>query len=275
MHRDTTTGSSRCLGAITPCQRESLVITGQTSHVLLSRTELERCIYDVRMRRTKTEPPSHHHRTYQIHTVVSRKPLEEAVMSPESRDSRRSTLGVVYAAAQLSRPVVPRLQRSINRLRACVTEHIFGGVFGLLVGSECETDEYMIFGWIGATGLYFGFLFGLRVSGVVYMGYYAMRYCWWHAVLQIGGDGSGYVTFLFPPYLKQSFHEFLLLEIMWCDFVISWGSLLDWECGSLRCIDIGVTLGFVVDLASRYHQIAIDDEDVRKTTFRIMDFMSF
>ncbi|WZZ18516.1 hypothetical protein YC2023_111605 [Brassica napus] len=48
-----------------------------------------------------------------------------------------STLGVVYAAAQLSRPVVPRLQRSINRLRACVTEHIFGGVFGLLVGSEC------------------------------------------------------------------------------------------------------------------------------------------
>ncbi|KAG5402759.1 hypothetical protein IGI04_008878 [Brassica rapa subsp. trilocularis] len=67
-----------------------------------------------------------------------------------------STLGVVYAAAQLSRPVVPRLQRSINRLRACVTEHIFG-----------ETDEYMIFGWIGATGLYFGFLFGLReVTGV-------------------------------------------------------------------------------------------------------------
>ena len=47
----------------------------------------------------------------------------------------------------------------------------------------------MIFGWIGATGLYFGFLFGLRVSGVMYMGYYAMRYCWWHAVLQIGGDG--------------------------------------------------------------------------------------
>ncbi|WZZ09749.1 hypothetical protein YC2023_095670 [Brassica napus] len=48
-----------------------------------------------------------------------------------------STLGVVYAAAQLSRPVVPRLQRSINCLRTCVTEHIFGGVFGLLVGSEC------------------------------------------------------------------------------------------------------------------------------------------
>ncbi|CAN7094213.1 unnamed protein product [Brassica rapa subsp. narinosa] len=47
----------------------------------------------------------------------------------------------------------------------------------------------MIFGWIGATGLYFGFLFGLRVSGVMYMGYYPMRYCWWHAVLQIGGDG--------------------------------------------------------------------------------------
>ncbi|CAN7113659.1 unnamed protein product [Brassica rapa subsp. narinosa] len=92
MHRDTTTGSSRCLGAITPCQRESLVITGQTSHVLLSRTELERCIYDVRMRRTKTEPPSHHHRTDQIHTVVSRKPLEEAVMSPESRERRSHRL---------------------------------------------------------------------------------------------------------------------------------------------------------------------------------------
>ncbi|KAF3585384.1 hypothetical protein F2Q69_00026608 [Brassica cretica] len=84
------TGSSRCLGAITPCQRESLVITGQTSHVLSSRIELERCIYDVRRRRTKTAPPSHHRRTDQIHTVVSRKPWEEAVMSPESRDSRRS-----------------------------------------------------------------------------------------------------------------------------------------------------------------------------------------
>ncbi|KAL0659214.1 hypothetical protein Bca4012_079799 [Brassica carinata] len=71
-------------------ERESLVITGQTSHVLLSRIELERCIYDVRRRRTKTEPPSHHRRTDQIHTVVSRKPLEEAVMSPESRDSQRS-----------------------------------------------------------------------------------------------------------------------------------------------------------------------------------------
>ncbi|KAL0704057.1 hypothetical protein Bca4012_070482 [Brassica carinata] len=90
MHRDATTGSSRCLGAIMPCQRESLVITGQTSHVLSSRIELERCIYDVRRRRTKTAPPSHHRRTDQIHTVVSRKPWEEAVMSPESRDSRRS-----------------------------------------------------------------------------------------------------------------------------------------------------------------------------------------
>ncbi|WZZ15259.1 hypothetical protein YC2023_108348 [Brassica napus] len=27
----------------------------------------------------------------------------------------------------------------------------------------------------------------------------------------------GYVTFLLPPYFKQSFHEFLLLEITWCD----------------------------------------------------------
>ncbi|KAG5402344.1 hypothetical protein IGI04_016951, partial [Brassica rapa subsp. trilocularis] len=63
-----------------------------------------------------------------------------------------------------------------------------------------ETDEYMIFGWIGATGLYFGFLFGLRVSGVMYMGYYAMRYCWWHAVLQIGvttvDSGSKALEFL-------------------------------------------------------------------------------
>lgn len=58
--------------------------------MLLSRIELERCIYVVRRRRTKTEPPSHHRRTDRIHTVVSRKPLEEPVMSPESRDSRRS-----------------------------------------------------------------------------------------------------------------------------------------------------------------------------------------
>ncbi|KAF3533261.1 hypothetical protein DY000_02041803 [Brassica cretica] len=132
MHRDATTGSSRCLGAITPCQRESLVITGQTSHVLLSRTELERCIYDVRRRRTKTEPPSHHRRTDQIHTVVSRKPLEEAVIRPWRRNSvcrpETSTLGVVYVAAQLSRPVVPWLRG--------------------------ETDEYMIFRRIGATGLF-------------------------------------------------------------------------------------------------------------------------
>ncbi|CAN7002470.1 unnamed protein product [Brassica oleracea var. botrytis] len=90
MHRDATTGSSRRLGAITTCQRESLAITGQTPHVLLSRIKLERCIYDVRRRRTKTEPPSHHRRTDRIHTVVSRKPLEEPVMSPESRDIRRS-----------------------------------------------------------------------------------------------------------------------------------------------------------------------------------------
>ncbi|KAG2283154.1 hypothetical protein Bca52824_054374 [Brassica carinata] len=90
MHRDATTGSSRRLGAITTCQRESLAITGQTPHVLLSCIKLERCIYDVRRRRTKTEPPSHHRRTDRIHTVVSRKPLEEPVMSPESRDIRRS-----------------------------------------------------------------------------------------------------------------------------------------------------------------------------------------
>ncbi|KAG5385497.1 hypothetical protein IGI04_036967 [Brassica rapa subsp. trilocularis] len=87
----------------------------------------------------------------------------ESVIPTMDISAGDSTLGVVFAAAQRSRPVVPRR----------------GG----------ETDEYMIFGWIGATRLYFGFLFGLRVSGVMYMGYYAMRYCWWHAVLQIGGDG--------------------------------------------------------------------------------------
>ncbi|KAG2271024.1 hypothetical protein Bca4012_073257 [Brassica carinata] len=30
----------------------------------------------------------------------------------------------------------------------------------------------------------------LRVSGVMYMGYCVMRYCWWDAVIQIGGDGE-------------------------------------------------------------------------------------
>ncbi|KAF3578078.1 hypothetical protein DY000_02031015 [Brassica cretica] len=30
----------------------------------------------------------------------------------------------------------------------------------------CESDEYMIFGWIGVTGLFIRILFGLRVTGV-------------------------------------------------------------------------------------------------------------
>ncbi|KAF2552960.1 hypothetical protein F2Q68_00036055 [Brassica cretica] len=54
---------------------------------------------------------------------VSRPWRRNSVCRPET-----STLGVVYAAAQLSRPVVPRLRG--------------------------ETDEYMIFGRIGATELF-------------------------------------------------------------------------------------------------------------------------
>ncbi|KAF2557609.1 hypothetical protein F2Q68_00016886 [Brassica cretica] len=112
-----------------------------------------------------------HHVTGELHHVTGDQDASIVAMSEKvNRSWRRnsvcrpetSTLGVVYAAAQLSRPVVPRLRG--------------------------ETDEYMIFGRIGATGIFIRILFGLRVSGVVYMGYCVMRYCWWHAVLQIGGD---------------------------------------------------------------------------------------
>ena len=38
----------------------------------------------------------------------------------------------------------------------------------------------------------------------------------------------------------------LTLEV--CLVVNSWGSLLEWGCSSLRCVDIGVTLGFVYQI---------------------------
>ncbi|KAL0684567.1 hypothetical protein Bca4012_051415 [Brassica carinata] len=47
-------------------ERDSLAISGQTD-VLLPRIEQKRCIYDVRRRCTKTEPPSHHRGTDQMH----------------------------------------------------------------------------------------------------------------------------------------------------------------------------------------------------------------
>ncbi|WZZ62456.1 hypothetical protein YC2023_062564 [Brassica napus] len=55
---------------------------------------------------------------------------------------------------------------------------------------------------------------------------------------------SGYVTVLLPPYFKQSFHEFLLLEITWCDFVNSWGSLLDGGASACVVLILG-TLGAI------------------------------
>ena len=84
---------------------------------------------------------------------------------------------------------------------------------------------------------------------------------------------SGYVTFLLPPYFKQSFHEFLLLEIMWCDvwaigwhvlfcvrvyrlswryiwFVNSWRSLLNW--GAAACVVLILKLRLVL-FASFWH----------------------
>ncbi|WZZ62459.1 hypothetical protein YC2023_062566 [Brassica napus] len=47
---------------------------------------------------------------------------------------------------------------------------------------------------------------------------------------------SGYVTVLLPPYFKQSFHEFLLLEITWfCKLV---GIDFGWGGVSVRTADI-------------------------------------
>lgn len=99
----------------------------------------------------------------------------------------------------------------------------------------------MIFGWIGATGLYFGFLFGLRMSGVVYMGYYAMRYCWWHAVLQIGGDGChNIIEYPFKKETKGSRVQQLVLIISRAPFNMfsfrSWllrGQFLVWSTSIL------------------------------------------
>ncbi|KAF3580729.1 hypothetical protein DY000_02031010 [Brassica cretica] len=139
--------------------------------------------------------------SYGVALLEPRPWRRNSVCRPET-----STLGVVYAAAQLSRPLVPRLRG--------------------------ETDECMIFGRIGATGLFIRILFGLReVTGVT---------IWYQSgvpsrprpgmairgfVRQFSQElsvssviiprlsRSGYVTFLLPPYFKQSFHEFLLREI--------------------------------------------------------------
>ncbi|KAF3590291.1 hypothetical protein DY000_02021754 [Brassica cretica] len=57
----------------------------------------------------------------------------------------------------------------------------------------------------------------------------------------------GCVTLLPPPKLQAIAPRVFVLEIMWHDyFVNSWGSLLDLGFGSLRCVDIGVTLGRLV-----------------------------
>ncbi|KAF3485823.1 hypothetical protein F2Q69_00055426 [Brassica cretica] len=90
-----------------------------------------------------------------------------------------STLGVVFAAAQRSRPVVPRR----------------GGIISFF-----GHDSEIIQEWI------------CDVSAFTLLQAIVPR-------VFVTGD---YV------------------------FVNSWGSLLDWECGSLRCIDIGATVGVVV-----------------------------
>ena len=66
-------------------------------------------------------------------------------------------------------------------------------------------------------GFLFGFLFGLRVSGVVYMGYCVMRYCWWHAVLQVGGDGCHNS---FPTKLPENVYEILPTKSLHRNFPI-------------------------------------------------------
>lgn len=58
-------------------------------------------------------------------------------------------------------------------------------------------------------GFLFGLLFGLRVSEVVYMGYFIMMYCWWHAALQIGGDGCHNFAHLFHSSSPSEFDIFL------------------------------------------------------------------
>ncbi|KAF3509706.1 hypothetical protein F2Q69_00006915 [Brassica cretica] len=57
------------------------------------------------------------------------------------RDAERRS-AVCRIVWRLRPAIVDRLSRSlevlINRLRACVTEHIFGGVFGMLMGSVVQ-----------------------------------------------------------------------------------------------------------------------------------------
>ncbi|KAG5412270.1 hypothetical protein IGI04_008589 [Brassica rapa subsp. trilocularis] len=137
-----------------------------------------------------------------------------------------------------------------------------------------ETDEYMIFGWIGATGLYFGFLFGLRSGvpsrprpGMAIRGFGFLRFLFKGSTQMFSSRCvmSQFVSCL-RSVISSFGHDSEIIQEWICDvsastlfqaivprvfvtgdyvFVNSWGSLLDWECGNLCCIDIGVTLGFV------------------------------
>ncbi|WZZ62458.1 hypothetical protein YC2023_062565 [Brassica napus] len=75
---------------------------------------------------------------------------------------------------------------------------------------------------------------------------------------------SGYVTVLLPPYFKQSFHEFLLLEITWCDFVNSWGSLLDG--GASACVVLILGLAWfcllVFGIVDRFRGVSVRTADI-------------
>ena len=54
----------------------------------------------------------------------------------------------------------------------------------------------------------FGFLFGLWVSVIGYMSFYYTRYCWWPAVLRIGGDGCHtFHIYRFICYLGEEFFQ--------------------------------------------------------------------
>ncbi|KAF2598351.1 hypothetical protein F2Q68_00008171 [Brassica cretica] len=137
-----------------------------------------------------------------------------------------------------------------------------------------ETDEYMIFGRIGATRLF------IRIF------IWALVECnWMFSSRCVRGDvsvrqssqelsvssvmipklsRSGYVTFLLPPYFKQSFHEFLLLEITWCDFVNSWGSLLDG--GAAACVVLILGLAWfcllVFGIVDRFRGVSVRTADI-------------
>ncbi|KAF3539129.1 hypothetical protein F2Q69_00020092 [Brassica cretica] len=173
------------------------------------------------------EPPSPHHRQPLIRAGMSHKP------PPESH----VLVNGVIASHHCRDP-------SNHQLRSGLPVDVVIAMSSMPSSASCETDEYMIFGRISAIGLW--------VSGIVYMDYCVRRYCWWHAVLQIGVrqfsqelsvssvmilrlSRSGYVTFLLPPYFKHSFHEFLLLEIIYV---------------SVRTADIGHWELFIYEL---YH----------------------